>query len=101
MTDQIMVSSVSEIGDKLIKCIRISSEFSCLYHLINFGQLGSIIVTLVLMVHLTPCFVNAINIKAEYKHVFFPDFLSNLNIGSIHGSNDKATIHNEFHVRGT
>ena len=101
MTDQVVVSTISQVTNELVKLIVISTEFSCLDHFIYFSQLSSIIVALVFMIHLDPGLINTFNIKAEDKHVFFTNFLSNLNVGSIHGSYDKTAIHDKFHVRGT
>ena len=101
MTDQIVVSTISQVTNELVKLIVISTEFSCLDHFIYFSQLSSIIVALVFMIHLDPGLINTFNIKAEDKHVFFSNFLCNLYIGSIHGSNYETTIHHEFHVGGT
>ena len=41
---------------------------------------------------------NSINSLSENKHVLFSNFLSNLNVSSIHGSNDESSVHYELHV---
>ena len=42
--------------------------------------------------------VNSINKFSEDEHVLLSNLLCNFNIGSIHGTNNNGSIHNEFHV---
>lgn len=37
----------------------------------------------------------------EDEHIFFTNFLSDLNIGTVHSSNDERSIHDKFHVGST
>jgi hypothetical protein len=43
-------------------------------------------------------FVDLINIGTENEHVLLANLFSDLNISTIHGTNDNATIHDKFHA---
>ena len=42
--------------------------------------------------------VNLVDIGSENEHVLLANFLSDLNISTIHGTNDNAAIHDKFHA---
>lgn len=41
---------------------------------------------------------NSSDILTKDEHVLNTDFFGNLNVGTVHGSNNESTIHDEFHV---
>jgi len=44
---------------------------------------------------------NSGNILSEDEHVLLSDFLGNLDVGTVHGSDNETTVHDEFHVGGS
>jgi hypothetical protein len=50
------------------------------------------------MEHLASGLINSVNVEPEDEHVFFPYLLSNLNISTVHSTNNETSIHDEFHV---
>lgn len=60
-------------------------------------QFSTEIISLTL-IKLLSNFVYAINSFSENEHVLFTYLFSNLDVGAIHGTNNEATVHNEFHV---
>lgn len=49
-------------------------------------------------VELLSDFVDTVNSLSEDEHVVLSNLLSDLNIGAIHGSNNKTSVHDELHV---
>ena len=45
--------------------------------------------------------IDSLNPLSKNKHIVFSNLFGDLDIGSIHCSDDKASIHNELHVRGS
>lgn len=50
------------------------------------------------LIKLLSNFVYAIYSFSENEHVLFAYLFSDLDVGAIHGTNNKTTVHNEFHV---
>ena len=44
---------------------------------------------------------NSSNILSEDEHVLLSDFLGNLDVSTVHGSDNETTVHDEFHVGGS
>lgn len=50
--------------------------------------------------HLLLELVDLVNLRTKNKHVVNTHLLGDFNVGTVHGSDDETTIHNEFHIAG-
>ena len=50
------------------------------------------------LVELLSDFVDSLNSLSEDEHVVLSNLLCNLNIGTIHGSNNESSVHDKLHV---
>lgn len=51
--------------------------------------------------HLLPHSLNFLDSRTKNEDILITNFFVNFNIGSVHGSDDKSSIHNKLHIRSS
>ena len=97
MRDQVLISTIDQSIDQMDEGLSVATKGSALDGLIHAAQALSDVATITL-VHSTLCFGNLLDIFAKDEHVLDADLLGDLHIGSIHGTDNQASIHDELHV---
>ena len=95
--NQVLISSIDQSVDQVDEGLSVATKGSTLDGLIHAAQALSNVAT-VALVHCTLCLGDFLDIFAKDKHVLDTDLLGDLHIGSIHGTDNQASIHDELHV---
>ena len=100
MADQVVVISVDQVVDQVNEGLGVSTEGSTFDGLINTTKSASDI-TAITRPHCVTSILHLLHVLTEDEHVLYANLLSDLNVGTIHSTDDKAAIHHELHIGGS
>ena len=98
--DQVVVVVVGDGGNELHEDVSFS-EFALSDGLDDLLEgLGDIVLGS-RSAHVVSHVVDFIDLSSKDEDVFFSDFLEDFYVGSVEGSDDETSVHDEFHVGGS
>ena len=82
------------------ECLGVATKGSTFDGLINTTKSASDIAAIACP-HGVTSILHFLHVLSEDEHVFHANFLGDLNIGTVHSTDDKAAIHYKLHIGGT
>jgi hypothetical protein len=97
MANQILVSTVHQAVNHLLESGCVSTKSPAL-NLFEDAMETATNVVAETSVHFSFFLANLLHVHTKDEHVINATLFSNFNVSSVHGTNDKTSIHDKLHV---
>ena len=100
VADQVVVISIDQVVDQVNECLGVATKGSTFDGLINTTKSASDVAAIACP-HCVTSIFHFLHVLSEDEHVFHANLLGDLNISTVHSTDDKAAIHHKLHIGGT